>query len=209
VKDIGAEAFAFNRLTSVSMPAGVRAIDPLAFFNNRLTSVTIPSTVDSIGEGAFAENATLSSVLFTGLPPAIFRQVDSVGSFGDDPSGLTIYFLPEADPSVGGMWNGYTTAQAQNFVPVDPTITGTKKFGSTLTAVTTGWTPTANVTFSYVWSRAISSGDTPTPIAGAKSKTYKLTTADKGKYITVTVTSKKVGFFDASRTSDQVTKIAS
>jgi hypothetical protein len=198
---IGLEAFSDNLLTSVSMPGGVRAIDGLAFYNNRLTSVTIPSTVDSIAEGAFADNATLTSVLFTGRSPAIFSAVDSLGSFGDDPSGLTIYYLEANANSFTATWNGYTTAQAQNFTPVDPTITGTKTSGSTLTAVTTGWAPTANVAFSYVWSRATSVGDVPTPIAGAKSKTYKLTTADKGKYITVTVTSKKVGFIDASRTS--------
>lgn len=90
---------------------------------------------------------------------------------------------------------------AQTFTAADPTISGTKKFGSTLTANTPGWSPSNEADFSYVWKRASSSGGIQTVIAEATSKTYMLVAADKGKYITVTVTAKKVGFVDASSTS--------
>jgi hypothetical protein len=91
-----------------------------------------------------------------------------------------------------------------------PTITGTKTSGSTLTAVTGTWAPSADVTFTYVWKRATTSAGTKTTISGATSKTYKLVTADKSKYITVTVTAKKTGYTSTAKTSaDGGTKIAS
>jgi len=91
-----------------------------------------------------------------------------------------------------------------------PTITGTKASGSTLTAVTTGWVPSSGVTFSYVWKRASTSTGTKTTISGATSKTYKLVTADKGKFITVTVTASKTGYASTTKVSaDGGTKIAS
>jgi len=91
-----------------------------------------------------------------------------------------------------------------------PTITGTKKSGSTLTAVTTGWAPSSEVTFTYVWKRASTSAGTKTTITGATSKTYRLVTADKGRYITVTVTANKTGYTRTATTSaNGGTKIAS
>ena len=82
-----------------------------------------------------------------------------------------------------------------------PTITGIKTVGSTLTAVTTGWNPNAGVTFTYVWKRADSSSGPTTTISGAIAATYKVVAADKGKYLTVTVTAKKTGYANTTVTS--------
>ncbi|MDR2211166.1 MAG: leucine-rich repeat domain-containing protein [Spirochaetaceae bacterium] len=69
---IGDRAFSGNRLTSVTIPAGVTSIGYAAFRDNSLTSVTIPDSVTSIGDQAFSGNR-LTSVT---IP-------DSVTSIGD------------------------------------------------------------------------------------------------------------------------------
>jgi hypothetical protein len=79
-----------------------------------------------------------------------------------------------------------------------PTITGTAKAGSTLTAVPGTWGPSP-VALTYQWkANGTASG---LPIAGATASTYKLTTADVGKTITVTVTGTKTGYTTAAKTS--------
>ncbi len=74
-----------------------------------------------------------------------------------------------------------------------PTIGGTLTVGSTLTATASGWSPSA--TFAYKWYR---SGST---ISGATASTYKLTSSDRGKKITVAAYGHSVGYTTTKRTS--------
>ncbi|MEV8358167.1 hypothetical protein [Microbacterium sp. NPDC076895] len=76
-----------------------------------------------------------------------------------------------------------------------PTISGTTKVGSTLTAKPGTWKPSATLT--YQWKRD------GKPISGATKPSYKLTAADAGKPITVTVTGTKVGYKTTSETSSK------
>ena len=77
-------AFAFCRLTSVTIPDGVTEIGGCAFLGNNLTSVTIPDGVTKIGASAFAENPLASVV----IPPS----VKSIGvyAFQGDLKSITI-----------------------------------------------------------------------------------------------------------------------
>ncbi|MDO9397548.1 MAG: hypothetical protein Q7T71_13455 [Herbiconiux sp.] len=75
-----------------------------------------------------------------------------------------------------------------------PKITGTTKVGSKLTAVPGTWSPTP-ATLSFQWKRG------GIAIAGATTSTYTLTTADRGKTITVTTTGTKTGYATVARTS--------
>ncbi|HEY9323904.1 MAG TPA: hypothetical protein VIP50_03150, partial [Agromyces sp.] len=75
-----------------------------------------------------------------------------------------------------------------------PTITGTAKVGSTLTAKPGTWAP-ATVSLKYQWLRNGKS------ISGATKSTYKLASADKGKKISVKVTGSKSTYKTASTTS--------
>ena len=58
---------------------------------------------------------------------------------------------------------------------------------STLTASTSCTTGSSTISYTYVWSRSATSGGTYTPISLATKSTYKLVTADRGKYLKVTV----------------------
>ncbi len=75
-----------------------------------------------------------------------------------------------------------------------PTISGTAKVGSTLTANTGTWSPTPTA-FTYQWLR------NGTAISGATSATYKLVTADAGKSLTVKVTGSRNAYRPITKTS--------
>lgn len=72
-----------------------------------------------------------------------------------------------------------TQAPVNNTIP---TISGTAKVGSTLTATNGTWTAQPAPTFAYQWKRGA------TNIASATASTYALVAADAGQTITVTVT---------------------
>lgn len=75
-----------------------------------------------------------------------------------------------------------------------PTITGTAKVGSLLSLRAGTWTPSP-VTLKYQWYRD------GIAITGATATTYKLTTADAGRKLTVRVTGTKSGYGTVVKTS--------
>ncbi len=83
---IGASAFAYNRLTEVTLPESVISIDRYAFYDNRLTGVTIPNSVTSIGRYAFAYNR-LARV-------TISKNVTSFGMYAFWDNDLTKIIIP-------------------------------------------------------------------------------------------------------------------
>ena len=82
-----------------------------------------------------------------------------------------------------------------------PTIDGTRKVGSILTAVPGAWGP-APVTLTYKWYREGSL------ISDARAATYKVRSGDAGRTLTVKVTGSKTGYSTASKTSAATTAIA-
>ncbi|NQX12259.1 hypothetical protein HQQ80_11530 [Microbacteriaceae bacterium VKM Ac-2855] len=120
-------------------------------------------------------------------------------------------YVPVADDlgtsltvSVRGYKVGYNPADAtsapktvapslQTLTPT-PTISGTLKVGSTLTATPGTWD--AGVTLSYQWKRNGGSY-----ILGATSPTYVLRANDAGATLTVSVTGTKPGYSPATKTS--------
>ena len=82
-----------------------------------------------------------------------------------------------------------------------PTITGTPKVGSTLTANPGTWSP-APVTLTYQWYRS------GTAIIGATAATYTPTAADAAKTLTVRVTGSRTGYTTLTKTSPATTAIA-
>lgn len=81
-----------------------------------------------------------------------------------------------------------------------PAITGTAKKGKTLKVKMSAWTP-APVKISYQWLR------NGKAIKKATKSSYKLTSSDKKKYISVRVTGTKTGYATASKTSAKTAKV--
>jgi hypothetical protein len=109
--------------------------------------------------------------------------------------------------SVSKLSAATTVVVAGVFSPAPiPTIVGTTSSGEPLTAVTGSWT--SGTTFTYVWKRASTATGTKTTISGATNRTYLLGTADKGKWITVTIVASKPGYTSKTQVS-AAKKIAS
>ncbi|WP_442852620.1 hypothetical protein [Arthrobacter sp. 131MFCol6.1] len=106
--------------------------------------------------------------------------------------------------SVTGTKAGYFTATKTSaptaavakgsLVAAPPAITGYARVGSTLTANPGTWEP-AQVTLNYQWYRS------GVAIVGANAATYKPTTADLTKVLTVRVTGSQTGYASRSKTS--------
>ncbi|WP_156465852.1 MULTISPECIES: hypothetical protein [unclassified Rathayibacter] len=92
------------------------------------------------------------------------------------------------------------TPALQTLMPT-PTITGTLKVGSTLTANPGTWD--AGTTLTYQWKR-----NSGAYIVGATKPTYVLTGSDAGATITVSVTSTKPGYSPATKSKGTTETIA-
>ena len=190
VTTIGAGAFNTNALTTVTIPNSVTTIGASAFYSNALTTVTIGNSVTSIGSFAFHTNA-LTSVTFLGNAPTA-----GTGVFTDN-IGLTSVTRPYTATGWGSTWSGVTVviADARATATVKPTVAGTATVGRTLTARGT-WTGYPTPTLRYQWyvcTRAVTVARSTVPstckrISGATRSTYKLTSAQRGKYVAVLVT---------------------
>lgn len=81
-----------------------------------------------------------------------------------------------------------------------PTISGTPREGSALTANPGTWSGSTPITFRYQWQRCASNGGSCSGVVGATSSTYTLTSADVNRTIRVVVTARNSAG-SASRTS--------
>lgn len=81
-----------------------------------------------------------------------------------------------------------------------PKISGTAKVGKTLKTSVAIWKP-STVTLSYQWKR------NGVAISKATKSSYKLTSKDKGKKVTVAVTGKKSGYASVIKTSAPTKKV--
>ena len=102
------------------------------------------------------------------------------------------YRSSDHDPLVVGL--DLTADEAGTLEPVTPTVTGEARAGKTLTATAPAWSP-EGVELSYQWLR------NNVAIEGATGLSYKLTTADSGRSLTIAVTGTKSGFTTATVTS--------
>ena len=218
VTSIGISAFRLNALTTVTIPNSVTSIGMTAFEDNALTTVTIPNSVTSIGTSAFASNDlttvtignSVTSIAGTAFYNNALTSVTFLGNApeaGDDVlggnSGLTSVKRPYTATGWGSTWSGVAVviADARATATVKPTVTGTSTVGRTLTAAKGTWTGYPTPTFTYQWyacTTAVSAARTTVPttckkITGATRSTFKLTSAQRGKYVAVLVTGRSTG----------------
>jgi len=190
VTGIGSGAFAVNSLSNLRLGDGIYAIGDFAFSTNNLTSVVIPNSVDVIGNRAFADN-DLSTVDFLGNAPT------DGGLVFDGNNGLASVKRSYSATRWGSTWGGKTVVieDARAAATVKPTVAGTTRVGRVLTARGT-WVgyPTPILRYQwYVCTRAVTVARTTVPstckkITGATRSTYKVTSAQRGKYVAVLVT---------------------
>jgi hypothetical protein len=187
---IGDYAFMGNALTSVTIGNSVTSIGDYAFTGNELISVTIPNSVTSIGTEAFAYNA-LTSATFLGNAPEYGALV-----FRNNESSFAVYRSLGAT-GWGIIWSGSSVSiiDQRATATVKPTAFGTATVGRTLTARGT-WVGYPTPTLRYQWyvcTRAVTAARSTVPstckrITGATRSTFKLTSAQRGKYVAVLVT---------------------
>ena len=190
VTSIGNYAFHDNDLISVTIGSSVTSIGADAFSANDLTTVTIPNSVTSIDSSAFEANL-LTSVTFLGNAP-----LDGTDVFGLN-SGLASITRPYTATGWGSTWSGKTVVigDARATATVKPTAFGTATVGRTLTARGT-WVGYPTPTLRYQWyvcTRAVTAARSTVPstckrITGATRSTYRVTSAQRGKYVAVLVT---------------------
>ncbi|MEW1954929.1 carboxypeptidase regulatory-like domain-containing protein [Terrabacter sp. NPDC080008] len=129
------------------------------------------------------------------------------GTFTPRPEDLGKTVTVETTATLSGYATQTTTSTATAAVAAGtltaptPTISGTAKVGSTLTAAPGTWGPSP-VTLAYQWRR------NGTAITGATAATYVLSAADKGTTVTVSVTGSKTAYTTASRTSAATVAVA-
>jgi hypothetical protein len=234
VTSIGDDAFAGNSLTSVTIPNSVTSIGAYAFFGNLLTTVTIPNSVTTIGDGAFAWNLLTTvtipnSVTSIGSNAFADNLLNTVTFFGNAPVGgrdvfggnssLARVSRYKGTAGWGSRWGGLPirilVADLRAFTAVKPRITGTATSGRTLTAAKGTWSGYPSPTFTYRWyacTTVVSAASATVPstckkIAGATRSTFKLTSAQRGKYVAVFVTGKSLRTTATSWLSKTTSKV--
>jgi hypothetical protein len=212
VTTIGDVAFYYNALTTVSIPNSVTSIGDYAFMGNALTSVTIPNSVTSIGDHAFQSNELISvtipnSVTSIGTEAFAYNALTSATFLGNAPEyGALVFRNNESSFAVyrslgatgwGIIWSGSSVSiiDQRATATVKPTAFGTATVGRTLTARGT-WVGYPTPTLRYQWyvcTRAVTAARSTVPstckrITGATRSTYRVTSAQRGKYVAVLVT---------------------
>ncbi|MGO4600116.1 carboxypeptidase regulatory-like domain-containing protein [Terrabacter sp. 2RAF25] len=106
----------------------------------------------------------------------------------------------KSDYATAAKTSAASTAVLGGLTAPTPTISGTKAVGYTLTAVPGAWGP-APVTLAYQWYRS------GVAVSGATASTYKLTTTDQAKTMTVRVTGARSGYLTVAKTSAATTAV--
>jgi hypothetical protein len=118
-------------------------------------------------------------------------------------SGLTSVTRPYTATGWGSTWSGVPVviADVRATATVKPSMSGTVAVGKTLTAAPGTWAGYPTPTLTYKWyacTRAVTAARDAVPstckvISGATRSTFKLTTAQRGKYVAVLVTGASLG----------------
>jgi hypothetical protein len=177
------------------------------------TATSPPSiTTNTISGTAIAQQVLTSNVTASGTISRVWKR-DGVAISG---ATTGTYTLVEADigskitvTATATNSAGSATSTSAEFGPIaalTPTISsasisGTPTYLQTLTVTPSGVTGTPTPTATYVWNRDGS------PISGAQSSTYTLTTADIGTAISATVTVTNSGG-SASRTTSNTAQVS-
>ncbi|KGN32414.1 hypothetical protein N798_07485 [Knoellia flava TL1] len=181
----------------VTAPSAPTAVTATAGDTSATVSWTAPTntggapitgyTVTASPGGKTATTTGATTATLTGLSngTSYTFTVTATNSAGTSPTSTPSNTITPSAPSILSV--------------VTPTVTGGSKPGYVKTANAGSWGPSP-VALSYRWSRVSATG-VVTPIRGATNAKYRVSTADVGYRLTVTVTGTKTGYSTASRTS--------
>lgn len=172
-------AYALDPKTSRWVP--VASIDVGQRGSSKSTKYSIPGLVPGSYKVGYRDYSTTAT-----LPDGYFKDKTSLASAAT----VTV-------PAAGTVSKVDQTLRYAFLTTATPSISGTAKVGSALTAKPNTWSP-APTKFTYQWKRAGKA------ISKATSAKYTLTKSDKGKAITVTVTGTRSGYTTAAHTSKSV-----
>ena len=107
--------------TSYAIPSTIDTIEPDAFAFSRLTTITIPASVRNIGSGAFSNSRSLTEARFEGNAP-LDESPWGRNMFGNVGTGFVIRYYPYATgwptpPSRN--WRDYTAIPFASYVMID------------------------------------------------------------------------------------------
>jgi hypothetical protein len=181
-----------------------------------MLSVTTPISPPSIATNTISGTATAGQVLTSNVTASgTISRVWKRDGVAISAATASTYTLVSADigskitvTATATNAAGSASSTTSDFGPISAlapsistaTISGTPTYGQTLTVTAGGVSGTPTPTTSYAWSRGGS------PISGAQSSTYTLTTADIGSVISATVSVSNSGG-TASRTSGNTAAI--
>ena len=172
-----------TQCTAVSYNGGIMTFDPtdphagtIRQVGTALTDIACPSTGECIAVDRKGE-----AVVGDPTQPRSFK-VQAIPGEGGVPSSISCPSVTECVvvDNVGSAFVGMTAPVSTGV----PTISGTATQGDTLTVAHGSWlgSPTS---YSYQWQRCDAAGNSCTPITGATSRTYSLTSVDVGSTIRV------------------------
>jgi Leucine-rich repeat (LRR) protein len=202
-----------NQLTSIDGLTGVPSLSTMEIFDNQIADLTglaaLPAltyvnarnqaprmtVIPQVATGLALKDLTGAAPTLGTLPAGISEGVDGVKANAEGSYDIPFSSTLDTDTqrvefsgtlTVVAAYNTFTSAPT-------PTITGTPKVDSTLTAHPGTWSP--EPAFAYQWK---SDG---VDISGASESTYTLTSAEVGKAITVTMTATKDTYAAVTKTS--------
>ena len=99
---IGNDAFVYNNIGSLVIPASVTSIGQNAFRYNNLTSVILPATVTTVGSDSFSNNPNLTSVTINST------QVNASQAFDNIATTITTVNIGPGVTAASGIFTGST-----------------------------------------------------------------------------------------------------
>lgn len=185
----------FNRV-AVTVPATLTGATPTITGTTAVGSTLTASTGTWTTGTTFTYQWLRAGTAITGATAATYPLVaaDQGKAISVKVTGKKAGYADLAETSAA------TAAVQGVFTAPAPTISGTKAVGYTLTAAAGTWSPVPTTT-TYQWYRSGAA------ISGATAATYKLTSTDAGKTITVKVTGTKAGYVTKGLTSAATTAV--
>jgi hypothetical protein len=182
------------------------------------TDVFVPTGYVATGAAAFAppETAAFSSVFGHAGALVHVQRAITTATKRKNLSVMRVWRKPSAS-GWSSTWGGVqvVTIGGSPIALVKPTLRGTSTVGKTLTAVKGTWTGYPAPTIRYQWyacTKAVTAVRTSVPstckkITGATRSTFKLTSAQRAKYVTVLVTGTSAGTTATTWLSNTTSKI--